>query len=186
LGLALRPDQSFRILLREHGPVSEPFCALGVAPDHRGAAEFVRANALPHDRFAAEDALQQRLYLGRLSFWLRRLDDASAFVRRDPRDGTLRDIYVGARHVSDIAELRAVVRADPGHDVWLITSGEAAVAPEYYRTPETQRTLETWRPLAWFVGADGLTRVYLLVNGNPQPKGSRGASGNQPGRRSAQ
>jgi hypothetical protein len=177
VAMALRPDQSLRILLREHGPVSEPFSALGVAPDHRGAAEFVRANALPNDRFAAEDALQQRLYLGRLSFWLRRFEDASQFVRRDPRDGILRDIYVGARQVSDIEALQAVVRADAGHDVWLITSGEAAIAPEYYRTPETQRTLEAWRPLAWFVGADKMTRVYLLVDGVPQPKGSdRGAT----------
>jgi hypothetical protein len=171
VGLALRPDQSLRIVMREHGPVSGPFCALGVAPDHRGAAEFVRANALPDDRFAAEDALQQRLYLGRLDFWLRRLEDASAFLQRDPDDGTLRDIYVGARQVSDIEALRAAARADPGHDVWLITSGEAAVAPDYYRTPETQRTLESWRPLAWFVGADGLTRVYLLVDGEPKPRG---------------
>jgi hypothetical protein len=53
--------------------------------------------------------------------------------------------------------------------VWLITSAEVEVFPGWYRTPETDATLKAWRPLARFVGADGLTRVYRLVDGEPEP-----------------
>jgi hypothetical protein len=41
------------------------------------------------------------------------------------------------------------------------------VAPQWYRTPETDRVLQSWWPLAHFVGDDGLTRVYRLVDGEP-------------------
>ena len=50
-----------------------------------------------------------------------------------------------------------------------MTSGESEVRPEWYRTAETQVKLLEWRPLAWFEGDDGLTRVYRLVNGEPVP-----------------
>jgi hypothetical protein len=62
--------------------------------------------------------------------------------------------------------------------VWLITSAEVEGFPEWYRTAETDATLKAWRPLAWFVGADALTRVYRLVDGEPAPppRGDAGTS----------
>ncbi len=33
----------------------------------------------------------------------------------------------------------------------------------------TVRRLEEWRPLAWYTGADGMTRVYRLEDGLPVP-----------------
>ena len=65
------------------------------------------------------------------------------------------EIYTGARQVNDLAELRAVASAAGQRIVWLITSGEVEVGPQWYRTPETDATLKSWRPLALFVGADG-------------------------------
>ena len=41
-------------------------------------------------RSLTEDPLQQRLYLGRAELWLRRFEDAAAFLRLDPRRGLLR------------------------------------------------------------------------------------------------
>ena len=79
---------------------------------------------------------------------------------------------MGARQVSDLDGLRTLAA---GRVVWLLTSGEVEAAPRFYRTPETQETLTRWRPLAWYLGADGLTRVYRLVDGLPVPPPGAGS-----------
>ena len=88
-------------------------------------------------------------------------------MRVDPRDGRLRDVYTGSRLVPDLDALRAAAAHAEQRVVWLVTSGESEATPEWYRTEETDAKLREWRPLAWFVGADGLTRVYRLVDGEP-------------------
>jgi hypothetical protein len=169
-GVAVRPDQTLAAILREHGPIEQPFAVLNVAPDHRGAAAYVRQHARDEDWVAAEDSLQQRLYLGRADLWLRRYEDAAMYLVRGPGDEVLRDVYVGARHVNNLDDLRSAA-SETGHRVvWLITSGEVEGAPDWYRTPETNQILHSWQDRAWFVGRDGLTRVYRLVDGQPAPR----------------
>ncbi len=165
--IAVRPDQSVRAILREHGPVAEPFAILNVAPDHRGAAAFLRAHAAADEWIVAEDPLEQHLYVGRSEIWLRRFEDAARFLQ-PPVDGELpRDMYTGARHVGDLTQLRELAKAEGQRVIWLVTSGEVEGYPAYYRTVETDEMLARWRPLALFVGADGMTRVYRLVDGEP-------------------
>ena len=165
--LAVRPDVALQVPVRRHGPVASPFVILSVAPDHRGAAAFVREHAAPEDWIAAEDALQQYLYLGRVDFWLRRTSDAARFLRLSPEGGTPLDAYTGARHVPDLGALGEIVTSGGHPTVWIITSAECEAKPAYYRTDETQRTLAEWQPLAWYTGADGMTRVYRLEMGRP-------------------
>lgn len=165
--IAVRPDQSLRAVMRPHGPISEPFAVLSIAPDHRGAAAFVRRHMDEYDWIAAEDPLQQRLYLGRADYWLRRIEDAAPFLRSDQR-GDFRDLYVGSLHVGDLQSLRSRV-ANGHHRGWVITSGEVETAPDWYRTSETDAELREWRERAWFVGEDGATRVFRLVDGEPVP-----------------
>jgi hypothetical protein len=166
---SVRPDQSLQALLRDHGPIAEPFAFQNVAPDHRGAAAFVAKHRAPSDWVVAEDSLQQTLYLGQVDLWLRDIEDSAGFLIRRPGDDTLREAYTGTPHVSDIEAMRAAAERS-GHDVvWLITSGEVEMAPTWYRTPDTDAALLAWRSKAWFIGADGLTRVYRLVDGVPVP-----------------
>jgi hypothetical protein len=165
--VAVRPDQSVRAILRRHGPIAEPFAILNVAPDHRGAAAFLRAHAAADEWIVAEDPLEQHLYVGRTEIWLRRFEDAARFLQ-PAIDGELpRDMYTGARHVGDLTQLRALLKAEGQRVIWLVTSGEVEGAPRFYRTIETDGILESWRPFALFVGADGMTRVYRLVDGEP-------------------
>jgi hypothetical protein len=166
---SLRPDQSLQALLRDHGPISEPFAFQNVAPDHRGAAAFVSEHRAPGDWVVAEDSLQQTLYLGDTDLWLRRLKDSAAFLIQDSGDGTLREAYTGTPQVNDIEAMRAAAERSGQRVLWLITSGEVEMKPIWYRTPETDATLQAWRKSAWFVGADGLTRVFRLVDGSPVP-----------------
>ena len=165
--VAVRPDQALRAVTRDHGIVDEPFAVIAVAPDHRGAGEFLRGRLEPTDWVAAEDPLQQYLYAGRADLWLRRIGDSGRFLVRDPEGGPPRDSYVGSRQVGDLEALRALAAERGRTVVWLVTSGEVEAYPEYYRSDETHQTLLAWRPLAWFVGADGLTHVYRLVDGEP-------------------
>ncbi len=164
---AVRPDQSVRAILREHGPVAEPFAIMDVAPDHRGAAAYLRAHAAADEWIIAEDPLEQHLYVGRTEIWLRRREDAARFLLAASNGDLPRDMYTGARLVGDLAQLRALTRAEGRRVVWLVTSGEVEAAPTFYRTAETDATLARWRPQALFVGADGMTRVYRLVDGEP-------------------
>ena len=164
----LRPDFTVRAIVRDHGPTVSPFVGRPIAPDHRGAAEFVLANAAEGDWIAAEDALQQRLMIGRVDLWLRRFEDARKFLRADPAGGLPLDFYTGSRHVHDLDALRGLARAERQRVVWLVTSGESEASPHYFRTPETHRRLLEWRPMAWFTGRDGVTRVYQLLDGEVQ------------------
>jgi hypothetical protein len=173
--VAVRPDQSVRTLLREHGPVREPFALLNVAPDHRGAAAFLREHAAADEWIVAEDPLQQHLYIGRTEIWLRRIEDAARFLNRPAHGDLPRDIYTGARHVGDLTQLQALARAEGQRVIWLVTSGEVEGQPEFFRTAETDAILAHWRPRAVFVGADGSTRVYRLVDGEPAA-GSKAAA----------
>ena len=105
VGCAMRPDYSIRAVLRDHGPIDSPFAAI-VAPDHRGAANFVLAHAADDEWIAAEDPLQQHLLIGRTELWLRSFEDAKGFVRRDATGGSPREVYTGSRLVTDIEALR--------------------------------------------------------------------------------
>ena len=168
VGCAMRPDYAIRAVLRDHGPIDSPFAAM-VAPDHRGAANFVRAHVADDEWIAAEDPLQQHLLIGRTELWLRSFEDAKGFVRADEGGGLPREVYTGSRLVSDLDALRSLAAREGQNVVWLVTSGESEAMPRWYRTPETDAQLRAWRPLAWFIGADGLTRVYRLVGGEPVP-----------------
>ena len=167
VGCAMRPDYTLQAIVREHGPVDSPFAA-NVAPDHHGAADFVRVHAADDEWIVAEDPLQQFLLIGRTELWLRSFEDAKGFLRVD-REGVPREVYTGSRLVGDIGELRALANEAGQHVVWLVTSGECEASPEWYRTPETDELLRGWHALAWYEGADGMTRVYRLVDGEPVP-----------------
>jgi hypothetical protein len=167
LFIAVRPDQSVRAVLREHGPVAEPFAVLNVAPDHRGAGKYLREHAASDEWIVAEDPLQQYLYAGRSDIWLRRFEDAADFLRPPTNGQRPRDIYTGSRQVGDLEELSVLAEAEGQHVIWLVTSGEVEGAPRFYRTPETDAILTRWRPRASFTGDDGLTRVYRMVDGEP-------------------
>jgi hypothetical protein len=175
IALGVRPELGLAAVTRTHGLFESPFHEAGVAPDHRGAAEFLLAHAREGEWIAAEDPLQQRFLTGRSDFWLRTLADAEKFLRRDSSDGSLRDIYTGSRQIEDVDALRALAKQRGVQTVWIVTSGECDVKPEWYRNEATRSAFERWRPLAWFEGADGLTRVYRLEAGEPVPPPRYGA-----------
>jgi len=163
--IAVRPDRGLAIVLRDHGPIQEPFAIFTVAPDHRGAGLFVRERAAPSDLIVAEDSQQQRFYAGRVDYWLRRPQDANTFLTLAEGSSAPRDIYTGAGFLPDFNSLLILSRSRPEQSLWLITSAEAEASERFYRTPETSQALEQIKGLAQFVARDGITRVYRIRAG---------------------
>jgi hypothetical protein len=132
-----------------------------IRPDHRGSGLFVRRHVRPGDVVIAEDALEQRWYAGRVDRWFRSAEDARKFLYRDA-GGTARDIYVGAVLQDRPPDLELLTTDDVA--VWLITSGETALARNWYLSPEQVAWLEgveaTVEPV--YRGADGLSGVYCF------------------------
>ncbi len=167
--VTVRPDLSLECVTRDHGATSNPFSIVGVAPDHRGVGQFIRQVAGPDDLVVAEDMLQMRLYAGRVDYWLRKREDAKAFMRGGKVGEAPRDIYTGALLLGDIEELVKLSIVESDRTFWLVTSAEVEVNPGWYRTPTTQTTLDAWKQRASFTGHDQLSRVYRVQAGKVVP-----------------
>jgi hypothetical protein len=167
--VTVRPDLSLESVVRGHGPTSNPFSVVGTAPDHRGVGQFVQQVAGPDDIVVAEDMLQMNVYVGRVDYWLRKREDARAYMRSVKPGEQPRDIYTGAMLLGDIEELIQLSNDDPDRVFWLATSAEVEVNPLWYRTESTQAMLDTWKQDASFEAADGLSRVYRIREGALKP-----------------
>jgi 4-amino-4-deoxy-L-arabinose transferase-like glycosyltransferase len=134
---------------------------LVIRPDHRSSGRFVRRHAGPGDIVIAEDALEQRWYVGRVDYWFRSERDASRYLYLDDA-GVRRDIYVGAELLADPPPPSLLEQ--PDHAVWLITSGETAGARDWYLNPAQASWLtgteRTRKPA--HRSEDGLGAVYCF------------------------
>jgi len=143
-----------------------------IRPDHRGPGLFVRHHLRPGDVVIAEDALEQRWYTGQVDRWFRSPDDARKFLFQDA-DGIVRDIYVGAL-LQESPPGPALLDGDE-KAVWLITSGETALARSWYLSPEQAAWLDSIeaRLEPVYEGADGLSGVYCFGRCPVQALGER-------------
>ncbi len=155
--------QAFRMTTLRHGePVQATMHMVPFRPDHASPGRFVAERRRPGDILIAEDPLQQRWYAGPVDFWLRSFADGRLFVYRAP-DGTLRDIYVNSRILSDVATVDSLLKHASGR-VWVITSGETYGERDYYLDDAQRRWLDSLEATLApeFTGRDGVTRVYCL------------------------
>jgi 4-amino-4-deoxy-L-arabinose transferase-like glycosyltransferase len=154
--------QAWQMAHAEYGdPMVERLFGFPLYPDHRGPGLFVRERATAGDIIVAEDALQQRWYIGRVDYWLRNEVESRRFLYQG-EDGRPRDIYTGsAAATPDVLDS---LSEDVGPKVWIITSAETAHRRSYYLTESQQRWLakmeDSVAPV--FTGRDGITRVYCL------------------------
>lgn len=132
-------------------------------PDHKGAAEFVRAQELTaEDLVLAEDVLQQTYYLGKVDYWLVGPAVARNFVTKAGDDVV--DFYTGTPVVVNESMLDAVLDANPSKRIFIIGSGEEQVDGRLYaRGAEIQKALRSSRVQSVYLGRDGLTRVWRVV-----------------------
>lgn len=131
-------------------------------PDHKGAAEFVLSLPLKsNDIVVAEDALQQRYYLGRTDYWLLNIEFARQFAV--VRGSELRDQYTGATVLGSGAELTRVLEMDKSGDLYIIGSGENFTdGRRRMRGNGISEVLGSDKLEPIFTGRDGYTVVWRL------------------------
>jgi len=132
-------------------------------PDHRAPGCFVRAHLRSDDIVVAEDALEQYWYVGRVDYWLRNPSGHETYSYLDQANHR-RDIYVGSRiTTNDVIES---LWAESSRRIWVITSGETRLIPDFYLGSGTQQrawldlVMSTHEPV--LKGRDGLSATYCL------------------------
>jgi hypothetical protein len=131
-------------------------------PDHKGAAEFIRALDLQPDAvLIAEDVLQQTYYLGEVDYSLRPVIDAVHFSVA--RGDSLIDQYTGVPVIGSGEELQELLAASDGIELYIIGSGENWVNGErLFRTHGISDVLESDLLEIVYKGRDKKTVVWKL------------------------
>jgi 4-amino-4-deoxy-L-arabinose transferase-like glycosyltransferase len=128
-------------------------------PDHKGAAEFLRAQNLSKDDVVlAEDVLEQTYYLNSVDYWLIGAGVGAQYSRQTA-DGW-RDIYTNTRVISTAEQLRQVIEANSNRRIFIIGSGEEQSDGRRFARGEDLNALLTSNLFAGiYLGRDKLTRV---------------------------
>lgn len=129
-----------------------------VHPDHKGAAEFVRAqDIIEEDVLVAEDVLQQTYYLGKVDYWLIGPKVARRFVERTEQG--IVDIYTGTPVIASAAQLEQLVRDNESRRIFIIGTGEGWRGGRRPVRENMHPLLESARFTTAYTGRDQRTRV---------------------------
>ena len=135
-------------------------------PDHKGAAEFMKAqNIVPADVVIAEDVLQQTYYLGSVEYWLMSRHHARRYV--ELVDGKIRDFYTGAGVISSARMLEELLRKERGNRIFVIGSGENQDDKRKGMRGDMDPVLRSKQFEIVYQGRDGLTQVWRATDALP-------------------
>ena len=135
-------------------------------PDHKGAAEFMKAqNIVDADVILAEDVLQQTYYLGHVDFWLMSRNHARRYV--ELKDGRIQDFYTGAGVISSAAMLEELLRKERGNRIFVIGSGENQSDKRKGMRGDMDPVLHSQQFEVVYEGRDGLTQVWRATGAPP-------------------
>jgi 4-amino-4-deoxy-L-arabinose transferase-like glycosyltransferase len=131
-------------------------------PDHKGAAEFMRTQAITEDDIVlAEDVLQQTYYLGHVDYWLIGPSVARRFVMKSAH-GVV-DFYTGTPVIVTTAMLDGLLEENRGKRIFIIGSGEGWSRGKRGVRGELTAAIESDRFETIYAGRDGKTRVLRAV-----------------------
>jgi len=137
-------------------------------PDHKGAAEFIKAqNIVDADVIIAEDVLQQTYYLGRVDYWLMSRHHARRYV--ELKNGRIQDFYTGAGVISSAAMLEDLLRTERGNRIFVIGSGENQSDKRKGMRGDMDPVLRSEQFEVVYEGRDGLTQVWRATGAPPTP-----------------
>lgn len=129
-------------------------------PDHKGAAEYLKKIKLKeNDIVIAEDVLQQTYYLGKVDFWLRKIDRAKFYVKKE--GGALYDLYTNTPLIGTAEDLAGLISNYDKGAIYIIGSGETA-GNSTYIDEEMLRVINQRQPEIVFRGRDGKTYIKYI------------------------
>jgi len=128
--------------------------------DHRGAGEYARHFLRDDDLVVAIHVVFQKIYTGRVDYWLWSGEPGTWDAWERTADGTWRDFYVGARWINTLDGLREVLEGNPGRRVWLVGSPSLLrrdhINPDIFDYIAVQNADKLV-----FRGKDAMSSVYL-------------------------
>jgi hypothetical protein len=125
--------------------------------DHRGVGEYVRHFRRPGDRVIAMHMVFQEIYAGGVDDWLWSGGPGTWDAWEMTKDGW-RDVYVGARWISNLSDLERVLAERVGR-VWLIAS--PSIERRDHINGEIAGFIKSNSDKLAFRGKDGMSEVYL-------------------------
>lgn len=135
-------------------------------PDHKGAAEFMKAqNIVDADVIIAEDVLQQTYYLGKVDYWLMSRHHARRYV--ELVDGQIRDFYTGSGVISSAKMLEDLLHEQRGNRIFVIGSGENQNDKRKGMRGDMDAVLHSSQFEVVYEGRDGLTQVWRATGALP-------------------
>ncbi|MBN1938993.1 MAG: glycosyltransferase family 39 protein [Candidatus Aminicenantes bacterium] len=127
--------------------------------DHESVGRYVAARLKPSDTVVAIHVVFQKIYAGRVDYWLWSGGPGTWDAWEKTPDGW-KDFYVGARWINNLADLKRVTEGPESGRVWLVAS------PSLLRTdhilPDIRRYIEDENAdKLVFRGKDGMSEVYV-------------------------
>jgi len=143
--------------------------------DHESVGRYVAAKLRKDDVVIAIHVVFQKIYVGRVDYWLWSGGPGTWDAWEKTKDGW-KDFYVGARWINNADDLRRTIQAHPGQRIWLVTS------PSMFRTEHINTALydfisvENADKLA-YRGKDGMSEVYVWNDPELTAGGRRACEG---------
>ncbi|MFQ5718413.1 MAG: hypothetical protein ACE5IK_02580 [Acidobacteriota bacterium] len=157
------PGTSLPVTLRylARGPGAPPAGTArvaGFAPDFRGVARWLQPRLADGEPILATDWLSTYCYLDRVDGWIRSAGYGGQSIRLH---GSVRDIYLHARVLPDVASIESFSR---GRTTWIIAGGG-----EWTDDVKLSAPVREWldRLVPEFIARDGRTRIYRLEPTDP-------------------
>jgi 4-amino-4-deoxy-L-arabinose transferase-like glycosyltransferase len=158
-----RPGKIFSVVNRRYGDPITTDIITGSGRfehyDHESVGKYVAAKLRPDDIVIAIHVVFQKIYVGRVDYWLWSGGPGTWDAWEKTADGW-KDFYVGARWINNAADLRRTIEANAGRRIWLVTS------PSLFRNDHINLALydfisvENTDKLV-YRGKDGMSEVYV-------------------------
>jgi 4-amino-4-deoxy-L-arabinose transferase-like glycosyltransferase len=127
--------------------------------DHESVGAYARRNLRPEDVVIAIHVVFQKIYSGRVDYWLWSGGPGTWDAWEKTADGW-KDFYVGARWLNNLEDLRKVVEESPKRRVWLVTSPSLLRKDHINAEIRDYVAVKNADKLA-FRGKDGMSEVYV-------------------------
>jgi len=159
----VRPERILSVVNRRYGDPITADIITGSGRfehyDHESVGRYVAAKIRPDDVVIAIHVVFQKIYVGRVDYWLWSGGPGTWDAWEKTADGW-KDFYVGARWINNAADLRRTIAARPGRRIWLVTS------PSLFRSDHINVELYDYISVEnadklVYRGKDGMSEVYV-------------------------
>lgn len=131
--------------------------------DHKGVGSYVRHYLRQDDIVIAIHVVFQYIYAGRVDYWLWSGGPGTWDAWESTPQGW-KDVYIGARWINNLADLRKLIEENPQRRVWLIAS--PSLLRRDHISAEIFEYLQSQKDKILFRGKDGMSEVYLWNDEN--------------------